>query len=157
MNQDRHQAARERAEQAIAQAIARAERESQPLSLLALDIDQFARINNTYGHDVGDIVLDDIASIVQEQIGDSGALSRWGGDEYLVLVPDVPLGDAHALAEGIRKAVEGHKFPQAGHVTVTLGVAAYQAGDSPADIVARADKAICQAKLDGGNQVLLAS
>jgi len=157
MNHHKHQAARERAEQAIAGAIAHADAEAQPLSLLALDIDQFARVNNTYGHDVGDIVLDDIARIVQEQIGDSDTFARWGGDEFLILVPDAPLSDAQALAEGIRKAVEGHEFPQAGHVTVTLGVAAYQAGDSPAGLVARADKACYQAKLDGSNRVLVAS
>jgi diguanylate cyclase (GGDEF)-like protein len=157
MKRDKHQNARELAEQAIAEAIARAEKEGKPLALLALDIDQFARVNNTYGHDVGDIVLDDIARIIQGQIGDSGTLSRWGGDEYVILVPGAPLSEAQALAEGIRKAVEAHEFPQAGRVTVTLGVAAHQAGDSPAALMARADKAIYRAKLDGGNQVLVVS
>ena len=137
MKQHRHQAAKERAEQAIAQAIAHAEREGQPLSLLALDIDQFARINNTYGHDVGDIVLEDIARIVQDQIGESDTLHRWGGDEFVVLVPDVPPSDAQALAEeapsidresqpgtrtGVRAAAAGGSH--AGHLAAEDGAAA---------------------------------
>jgi diguanylate cyclase (GGDEF)-like protein len=157
MVEHKHRATREHAEQAIAGACARAEREDRPLSLLLLDIDQFARVNHTYGHDVGDIVLDDIARIVQGQTGDADAVSRWGGDEFLILVPDLPLSDAHALAEGIRKAVEEHTFPRVGQVTVTLGVTAYHGGDSPAELVARTDEAFYRAKVDGGNQVLVAN
>jgi diguanylate cyclase (GGDEF)-like protein len=143
-------------EQLISQSIVGG-REDLAFSLLLLDIDQFRRVNETYGHDVGDQVLADILAIVQGQIGDANRYARWGGDEFAILVSGADLAEAEALGERIRGAVEAHEFPQAGHVTVTLGVTAYRTGDSPQSQAERADNAVRRAKKEGGNRVVVAS
>jgi diguanylate cyclase (GGDEF)-like protein len=151
------QLGKEAFEQLLSRAIAKADDESHPFSLLILDIDQFRRVNETYGHDTGNLVLADILTIVQGQIGGADRFARWGGDEFAILVSGANLKEAEALAERIRRAVEGHEFPQVGRVTVTLGVTAYQAGDSPAGQVERADKAVRRAKEESRNRVLVVS
>jgi diguanylate cyclase (GGDEF)-like protein len=154
MGHKHQQLDKEAFEQLISQAIKEG-REDLTLSLLLLDIDQFRRVNETYGHDTGDQVLADILVIVQGQIENADRFARWGGDEFAILVSGADLKEAQALAERIRRAVEAHEFPQAGRVTVTLGVTTYQAGDSPEGQIERADKAVRRAKEEGGNRVLV--
>jgi diguanylate cyclase (GGDEF)-like protein len=140
----------------VAHEIARARRYSHPLSLFILDIDYFKRVNDTYGHDVGDAVLVELAGVVRDCMRDVDSLARWGGEEFVVLTPAAHgLGSA-ALAERTRAAVAAHVFPAAGHVYASFGVAEFAAGDTADTLFARADVALYKAKDGGRNRVELA-
>jgi diguanylate cyclase (GGDEF)-like protein len=133
----------------VAGEVARAHRYSQPLSLGLLDVDHFKRVNDTYGHDVGDAVLRELADVVRGQVRSVDVVARWGGEEFVVLGPGVPVAGCAELAERIRAAAAGHMFPAVGRVTVSVGVTEYTHGDTPDSLFARADKALYAAK-DGG-------
>lgn len=157
MDRTKHQEARSKLEQVIDQALDEASTQDRPLSLIALDIDDFRGVNTTYGHDVGDRVLTDISSLAQQQIRDSDSFMRYGGDEWVILAPDTTLSDAKAMAERIRKAVESHEFAEAKQVTISLGVATYRTGDTAASLIERADGAAYRAKIGGRNRVEIES
>ena len=133
------------------------------LSMLLLDIDRFKSINDTYGHDAGDEVLREFALRVRAHTRGIDVVARFGGEEVVVLVPDTPLEGARNVAERIREQVETLPFPIHGGarrvaVTVSIGVAARQAGDtSGADILKRADLALYRAKDEGRNRVVAAA
>jgi diguanylate cyclase (GGDEF)-like protein len=151
------QKAREKLERLLAQASTKADREGQSLSLIFLDVDAFRKVNEAYGHAVGDQVLADLSHLVPQHIRDQDTFVRCGGEEYAIVAPEAELAEAEAMAEAVRKAVEQHVFPGAGHVTISLGVTAYRRGDMPADLVKRVDQAARQAKVDGKNRVQVAS
>jgi two-component system cell cycle response regulator len=129
------------------------------MSILLLDIDRFKAINDGYGHDAGDEVLREFASRVRAHTRGIDVVARFGGEEVVVLVPDTPQDGARAVAERIREQVEATPFPigrgaRSVPVTVSIGVAARQAGDqSGADILKRADVALYRAKEQGRNRV----
>ncbi|MBP1770981.1 MAG: hypothetical protein H6P99_144 [Holophagaceae bacterium] len=142
---------RRRFEEAALPGIALAHRRREPLSLLMFDLDHFKRVNDTYGHGTGDVVLVATAEAVRGQLRASDALVRWGGEEFLVMAPATRLDGALGLAEKLRKAVAAIPFPGVGQVTMSLGVAEYQRGESLAAWIERADQALYQAKAGGRN------
>jgi diguanylate cyclase (GGDEF)-like protein len=122
------------------------------LALIMFDIDYFKRINDDFGHAEGDAVLKEIAHLVRDLIRASDALVRWGGEEFMILVPHT--GDEAAdLAEKLRTAVENHRFPQIPRVTVSFGVSAFVPGDTLETLFARTDEALYLAKNQGRNCV----
>ena len=127
------------------------------LSLIMLDIDFFKKVNDTYGHDVGDIVIRDVAAIIKSFVNESAgeAAGRWGGEEFFLLLPDKGLKEAAAIAEELRKAVEAHEFETAGHKTVSLGVVNVNAASDYQGIFIRADQALYEAKEGGRNRVVI--
>jgi diguanylate cyclase (GGDEF)-like protein/hemerythrin-like metal-binding protein len=134
------------------QLMALAGRRGDPFSLVLFDLDRFKRINDTFGHGVGDQVLQSVSATVREQLRASDALVRWGGEEFIVLCPDTTLAGATILAEKVRRAVEGRSLPQVGLVTISLGVAQRQRGEDLEAWVARADGALYRAKERGRNR-----
>ena len=127
-------------------------------ALLVLDIDHFKRINDSCGHDIGDRVLQELAGLLRRQLRSSDWLVRWGGEEFVILLPDVQADDVAGLAEGLRSAVETHGF---GHgvpvpVTVSVGVALQAPGEDFEALFKRADEALYQAKREGRNRVVIA-
>jgi two-component system cell cycle response regulator len=134
-----------------------------PVSILLLDIDRFKSVNDSHGHDAGDAVLREFANRVRAHTRGIDVVARYGGEEVVVLVPDTPLEGARAVAERIREQVEGTPFAinrgaQAVTVTVSIGVAAREAGDgSGGDILKRADFALYRAKEAGRNRVIAAA
>ena len=131
----------------------RATRYGHPLSLLMLDIDHFKRVNDTYGHAKGDVVLREVSDRVRAAIRVSDSLTRWGGEEFIVLMPNTGLTSATKLAERIRESIATLAFEGVGTVTASIGLAEYLPTD-PLDVwVERADQAMYQAKRDGRNQV----
>ena len=146
-----HQQARDRLEPHVAAAIAQAREQGNPLSVIILDVDVFRQINETYGHDIGDKVLEELPVIAEQQAG--LPVVRWGGEEFAVLCPDHNLEEAEALAERIRVAVANHSFSGAGAITVSLGVATHQADKPAMDVIQRADAATYRAKTEGRNRV----
>ena len=144
---------RYRMEQAIDAALNVAERHAQPFALLLFDIDHFKHVNDTHGHETGDHVLVELTRAVQSSLRDSDILGRWGGEEFLVLTSHTDLDGGAQLAERLRQCAEALALDELGQVTISIGVASWQPGDSRKRLVARADRAMYRAKEDGRNRV----
>lgn len=147
---------RYRIEQAIDAELSAAERYQRPLSVLLFDIDQFKQVNDTHGHETGDTVLTRLASEVHNQLRGTDFLGRWGGEEFIVLASNNLLTEAANLAERLRKHIANINFSKVGKVTISIGVAQWQMGESRRALLDRADKAMYQAKKNGRNLVKLA-
>jgi diguanylate cyclase (GGDEF)-like protein len=135
----------------------RADRNGGEFCLCLFDIDFFKRINDTYGHAAGDTVLRAFSRTVQDQLRALDAFGRYGGEEFLLMLPETPAASAIALAERVRGAVEGLRCLD-GERTITLtvsaGVAEYRLGEKVAQTIVRADQALYLAKSGGRNRVL---
>jgi diguanylate cyclase (GGDEF)-like protein/hemerythrin-like metal-binding protein len=147
---------RRRFEEAALSEIALAHRRRDPLSLLLFDLDHFKRVNDTYGHGAGDVVLATTAQTVLQHLRLSDALIRWGGEEFLVMAPATRLEGAMGLAEKLRSAVAATDFPNVGQVTMSLGVSEYTLGEGLEEWIARTDQALYRAKAEGRNRVVAA-
>ncbi|GAA3546222.1 sensor domain-containing diguanylate cyclase [Zobellella aerophila] len=130
----------------------------QHFAIIALDIDHFKGVNDSYGHDVGDQVIKSLAQLMQKNARKVDALCRSGGEEFIILLPDTNAQVAEGIAERLRHHVAQHEMPEAGHVTISLGVA-YWPGDTTGinEALKMADRALYQAKQQGRNQTLVAS
>jgi diguanylate cyclase (GGDEF)-like protein/PAS domain S-box-containing protein len=141
--------------------VSRARREGSPLSLVMLDIDYFKRVNDTYGHQVGDEALRMLATTLLADIRTEDVACRYGGEEFLILLPNMPLDAAIQRAEAWRRTIEGLSLVLGNfHITFTisLGVAAYpEHGKTPDDLTRCADQALYRAKDEGRNQVSVIS
>ncbi|MFA5172169.1 MAG: diguanylate cyclase [Sulfuriferula sp.] len=122
-----------------------------PLALIMYDIDHFKRINDTYGHQVGDKVLQELTTLVANNIRSSDMLARWGGEEFMIIVPHDQ--NARALAEKLRYVIASHDFEAINQLTCSFGVANLLTKDTPETFTARADDALYEAKLKGRNRV----
>ncbi|HEU0186709.1 MAG TPA: diguanylate cyclase [Gallionellaceae bacterium] len=138
--------------------VARAQRYEKPLSLLMLDIDHFKRVNDTYGHVAGDMILAGLSSVISSQVRNVDSVCRYGGEEISVILPETALETAMQMAERIRSATDGHRFDigeeQSIGITVSLGVASLPPHETSVEkLVAAADKALYEAKEGGRNRV----
>jgi diguanylate cyclase (GGDEF)-like protein len=140
-------------EEALAREVARARRSGSPLSLVLFDIDRFKSINDKAGHAVGDRVLRGISDILSASQRGSDLAMRWGGEEFLVLLPDVGLAGARIFAERVRENVQNLNVPEAGRITVSAGVSELAGDEDPAVALARADANLYRAKAGGRNRV----
>lgn len=125
-------------------------------SLIMCDIDNFKKVNDTYGHDFGDIVLKEISNIIGQQVNENGHVCRWGGEEILILC-NVKLHKTCEIAENIRSQVENHVFSlheTSIHCTLTLGVAAHRPGNTVEDTITHADRRLYHGKHNGKNRVV---
>ena len=132
-------------------------------SLLLIDIDHFKLVNDSYGHLFGDKVIRAMAQILKNNVKGKDTAVRYGGEEFVILLPDTPLDGARHLAETIRSAVERFRIKRTdsneavANITVSLGVAGYRDGESGNDLVARADAALYASKKQGRNRVTVAA
>ena len=124
-----------------------------PLSLIIFDIDYFKQINDTYGHLVGDSVLRELAQVVQANMRQSEYFVRWGGEEFILLLPGTDLYGAQMVAEKLRRIVEKTEFSEVGKVTCSFGVTTLRSDDTMQSFLQRADEALYEAKRSGRNQV----
>ena len=124
-----------------------------PLSLVIFDIDHFKKINDTYGHPVGDKVLSEFATVIRKNIRKSEIFVRWGGEEFIILLQNTTLYNATMVAEKLRKAIENHLFPEVGKVTASFGVTSLKNDDTIESFIKRADQALYNAKENGRNRV----
>lgn len=138
----------------------RAKRTREPLSVVMFDLDHFKRVNDTYGHQVGDRVLQEMARILRSTAREIDKLGRYGGEEFIAVLPDTGIDDAVTFAERVRERVERHPFDvgrgQPIHLTVSAGVATYPhpAVYNPKTLIHRADQALYAAKNAGRNRVM---
>ena len=131
--------------------IYRAERYGTKFSIILFDIDNFKKINDTYGHLTGDEVLKEVVNVVKTQIRKSDIFARWGGEEFIILLPNGT--DPMKVAEKIKEKVENHKFKNLPKITVSIGVTTFKEGDTINSIIRRADQALYKAKEKGKNRV----
>ncbi len=147
----------------LRQEVETSNRYGQALSLVILDIDDFKRVNDGHGHNAGDVTLKEFAAVLKNHQRGSDVYARWGGEEFLILMPGTSLDEAIITAERLRKAVEENTFSYMNNLTSSFGVAQYQriAGnkaenDSFNKMLQRADRALYQAKHQGKNCVVSA-
>lgn len=122
-----------------------------------LDIDFFKKVNDNFGHQVGDDVLIEVSRIVKSYIRITDTLGRWGGEEFLIICSNTDAKGAKILASNINQAVKIHKFSSyPNKLTVSLGVATYYNNlVKPEDIISKADKALYEAKNSGRDKVVV--
>ncbi|MEO7920811.1 MAG: sensor domain-containing diguanylate cyclase, partial [Thermoanaerobaculia bacterium] len=143
--------------------ITRHERSGQPLALVMVDIDDFKKINDRWGHPVGDLVLRGLVEEVLKGVREMDTVARYGGEEFALILPETPLDKAQVVADRLRARVEGRLFvtPDISHpltVTISLGLACFpEDANSKRALVERADQALYQAKRSGKNCVVTAS
>ena len=140
----------------LAHELAEARRYNRPLSCLMIDVDRFKTINDTYGHITGDVALQQIASVLTQVVRRSDIVFRYGGEEFLALLPKTDLEGAVALAEKLREAVVARIFGDGEHtfyLTLSIGAASLSETESGNDLIARADIALYHAKERGRNRV----
>jgi diguanylate cyclase (GGDEF)-like protein len=144
---------RRKLEEIIQAEIERAKRYNSPLSLIMIDLDDFKMVNDTHGHQTGDNILKAVAGILKTNIRTTDAAGRWGGEEFMIVVPATALDNARGLAEKIRHIIASHRFDQACAITISLGLAQMFLGDSFDTFINRADDALYRAKNRGKNRV----
>lgn len=146
-------------EETLERDLRRAARMGKPLGLIIFDIDHFKRFNDTFGHDAGDLVLRELAALVRQTVRGSDIACRYGGEEFVLALPEVGLEDARLRAEELRKAVKTLELNVRGQalggISLSLGVAAFpQHGDSGETLVNMADQALYRAKREGRDRVV---
>ncbi|MDR5898676.1 diguanylate cyclase [Halomonas vilamensis] len=145
---------RKRFDEEIEKALARRRRNGVSTALILLDIDHFKPVNDTHGHDVGDQVLVELTQLIQNSLRVPDFLARWGGEEFVLLLPDTGMSEAHYLAERLRQLIASHRFGVVGTITASLGVTILQPTDCPHSCIKRLDEALYGAKHAGRNQVI---
>jgi diguanylate cyclase (GGDEF)-like protein len=146
---------RRKMERLLLQEVRRTERYGGDLSLLLLDLDNFKRVNDRYGHPVGDEVLREVSALLLAESRSADHIGRWGGEEFIMILPSTACNAARGLAERIVARVNGHEFERVGHVTLSVGGASLGLGEQPERLIERADSALYQAKEAGRNRVVV--
>jgi diguanylate cyclase (GGDEF)-like protein len=139
--------------QLIQEEVSRAERHNLPLTILLFDLDYFKRINDSFGHNTGDGVLQEVAQQLRQNIRTSDPFGRWGGDEFLCLATNTDREKAVELAERLRDTLQQYHFSKVDKVTASFGVTTHHKGDSPETLIRRADLGLYKAKAGGRNRV----
>ena len=135
------------------QEITRVERYHRFLSVVLLDIDHFKKVNDIYGHDVGDYVLKRMTKLIRKDIRITDTLARYGGEEFVIILPETNIEGARMQIERMRKLIEEASFDKVGHITISAGIADFKEHDNGKSLVKRADEALYLAKRGGRNRV----
>lgn len=137
----------------LAEEIGRVKRHTLTSCLIMFDLDDFKHVNDTFGHNVGDQVLIDVAAIIGKSIRQGDILSRWGGEEFLLLAPGCDNDQARGLAEKLRTVMEDNSFGGQPSVTASFGATRILPDETVTDLVERVDRAMYRSKTDGKNRV----
>jgi diguanylate cyclase (GGDEF)-like protein len=139
----------------IEREIEKAEKYGNPFSINMLDIDNFKQVNDVGGHNKGDHVLKDVVSLIKNTLRATDRLFRWGGDEFIILLPDLNMDNALKVADRLRERIESNILDSEGKgITVSLGIGTFEANETTDQFVARVDKALLRAKSSGKNIVV---
>ncbi|MDD2267110.1 GGDEF domain-containing protein [Sulfuricurvum sp.] len=137
--------------------VEKSKRYSKPLSLIMIDIDYFKKVNDTYGHQTGDAVLQKVAELINNNTRKIDCCARYGGEEFLIMCPETPEEGVLTLAEQIRRTIEAYEFETVKHLTISLGVSTYSETDDMMTLIKKCDEALYKAKHQGRNQVVFYS
>ena len=129
-------------------------RYDKPLSFALFDLDFFKKVNDTYGHLIGDETLKRFASIISETSRETDIFARWGGEEFVLLMPQTNLDQAYIAAEKLRHLVAQTPFKEVGQITCSIGISQFRKGDTIDDVIKRVDDALYEAKNSGRNKVV---
>jgi len=135
--------------EALQREAGRSNRYAYPFSLIMLDIDHFKAVNDRFGHEAGDRVLAELADLIRKRIRSVDLLSRWGGEEFLILLVNTALPQALTLAEALLERMKAIPFPGIGRVTASFGVTSYRSGERIDALLTRVDDLLYQAKREG--------
>ena len=130
---------------------------NQNISLILIDLDEFKKINDQYGHSTGDNILCDFANVMSKKLTDKDHLYRFGGEEFVIISHERNQENASILAEQLREFIDQHRFDQNHHVTISLGIAEYKLDETGSEWLGRADKAMYKAKDAGRNLCCIAA
>jgi diguanylate cyclase (GGDEF)-like protein len=142
--------------------VERERRYKRPLSLLMIDIDNFKSCNDTHGHLIGDVVLQQVGALVKKSTRGCDYVARYGGEEFAVILPETPKQEALVVAERIRASIAEHLFTTTtgtsiGNITVTIGLASFpEDAQEKRELIDRADKGLYQGKTSGKNRICVA-
>ncbi|MCG8615124.1 MAG: GGDEF domain-containing protein [Desulfobacterales bacterium] len=145
-------------DEAMAHSLNYSDKNQIPLTVIIADIDHFKQVNDTHGHLIGDNVLKMLAKLLKEHIKAKDVAARFGGEEFILILPETPLKEAFVLAEKIRLSLKGMRWinkstgQPVGAITISLGVAEYQSGEPVSALIERADTALYHAKDTGRNK-----
>jgi len=140
----------------LATEIQRCRRHQRVLSVIMVDVDEFKKYNDEFGHQAGDHVLVEVAAVLRKFTRDVDCVARYGGEEFLVVLPETQMEGAAQVSERIRKHLAKTEFG-GGRITLSIGIAEFPAhGDSPEAVIASADGAMYEAKRGGRDRVALA-
>jgi diguanylate cyclase (GGDEF)-like protein len=134
-----------------------AQSQRKQIAVIMIDIDHFKSVNDTYGHLVGDAVLSSLAKILKKHATEHDYLSRWGGEEFMLILTNSSYDSALSYAEALRIKIFNYKFEDVGNLTASFGIALSRYDDAQTSIVKRADECLYQAKEQGRNQVIIAA
>lgn len=138
---------------AIGDAQQRLQRYGTPVSLIMVNLDAFHKINDIHGQAVGDAVLVEVAQVLSAQVREADTVGRWGGDEFMLVCPEIALEQARAVAEKLRQALVQRSMPESVAVTASVGVAQLQVAEPLRRCLSRLAKAVASSKAAGGNRV----
>ena len=125
-----------------------------PMSIIFFDIDDFKKINDTYGHKVGDEVLVELSNVIKHHIRSTDIFGRWGGEEFIIILPNTNVTTAHHIAIKLKETIQKHNFPVINKLTCSFGVTELKENDSLHSITVRADTFLYEAKKRGKNSVV---
>lgn len=146
---------RSRIEDLLEDEYKRANRTDSTFAVIFLDVDHFKWVNDRFGHQAGDLILNELSTVLLDNIRQTDRVGRWGGEEFVFILPDTDATGALLFGEKIRLKIARHPFTNPTHITASLGVAVYQGRGTLIDLLARADDAMYAAKKAGRNQVQL--
>ncbi len=130
-----------------------AQQSDHSFAIILVDIDHFKQVNDTHGHTTGDQILRAFAKRIQREIASHHIIGRWGGEEFIIILPGADLSDAQTIAEHLQSTIVQTNFLMVKHLTASFGLCQYHANDSTMSLIERADRALYQAKQSGRNQV----
>lgn len=138
--------------------VKRVKRNNKPFSIVLCDIDNFKKINDSYGHDCGDYILRETGKLLRKNLREIDRVGRWGGEEFLILLPETQLKDAINVAEKLRLIISSHRFEYTPEltltITITFGVSCFRPGSSLNNCLKNADQALYLGKSSGKNKVV---
>ncbi len=128
-------------------------RNKKPFSLIMFDLDHFKNVNDYFGHAAGDMVLKRVAEIVKERIRKTDCFARWGGEEFIILLPETSLNNVSDIAEVLRLKISTAKFDDVDNVTASFGATDFKESDNIDTVLLRLDNMLYEAKNNGRNCV----
>jgi diguanylate cyclase (GGDEF)-like protein len=148
---------RSKFDETLAQEISRAQRSRTSFALVLFDIDHFKQVNDLHGHQAGDRVLVQLSQRVSGHLRETDFLARWGGEEFVILIPGLAIEAARPFTEKLRLAISREPIDEVGTITCSFGITQFVAGDTGESLMARADHALYRAKINGRNRTEIAS
>jgi diguanylate cyclase (GGDEF)-like protein len=135
--------------------IIRTSRTEDAFSLIMIDIDHFKKINDNYGHNIGDRVICQISELLVNLSREVDIVSRWGGEEFIILCPKTPTNNAEKLGKRILQSIRNFQFDSVGQVTASIGIAPFTKNDTPESMLHKVDSCLYEAKNSGRDRLVL--